>query len=720
MQESVPSIYDTNAPRLIGRGYFPTIVGPGSKAPHRYVPSRRCYELQMGWSTRTEPILSPQPDAGIGVRCGAGLVALDYDDDEAALIISPSFPDSPVNKTGQKAWTGFYRADFSVPSEAVFDGNGNKVLEILSDGRHTVMPPSIHPDTKQPYRYTNGHALHDIPLSELPLLPRNYREIILAHGYTFGKTKVEEKPAATAEVDGDQFAEINALALANRSSWVPALGLYKCKRTVGHGGPYVAVATWRGSTTGKAPEEREPNLKIHRSGIKDFGDGRTYSPIDLVMAARGVSLADAYLWLEEHLQSKPEVKVDWDKLSADEPKAADPPKEEVKRSDDNEKPRDFSKYVGQACRFGDPLPASLPMLVPFFVPAAKVLGYLGAQWGAFKTFLIADEGVGVATGTTWAGQKVANPGFVLHIELENSEMLLRSMAAATARSVSGDLPIIFSEHMPPTIIRNGRMNNEWIDWCDGIGDYVRINAKGFGVPPRLVTLDAQNRFAGFRDEQSSAEGNVVINGLLYLIKKVNCGVQVADHLGKDASAGLRGTSVKHDGPYYILNCGETAKSDLTETRYLSVMKMKGGRIGIAAPFHMQEIDIEATQKVMNEDGEVVGTETGVHKTLTIRWHNKLVNVDQVRREEKDELTEAQEIALSVLSQLIGQQGEPLPEECEAGGLFGVPIEAWRDGVLGVENTPIARARFSRTAKILRKEGQIKMKKKWAWICLPEA
>jgi hypothetical protein len=238
--------------------------------------------------------------------------------------------------------------------------------------------------------------------------------------------------------------------------------------------------------------------------------------------------------------------------------------------------RDFSKYVGQACRFGDPLPASLPMLVPFFVPAAKVLGYLGAQWGAFKTFLIADEGVGVATGTTWAGQKIANPGFVLHIELENSEMLLRSMAAAAARKVSGDLPIIFSEHMPPTIIRNGRVNPEWIDWCDGIGDYVRINAKGFGVPPRLVTLDAQNRFAGFRDEQSAAEGNVVINGLLYLVKKVDCGVQVADHLGKDASAGLRGTSVKHDGPYYILNCGETAKSDLTDTRYLSVMKMKGG------------------------------------------------------------------------------------------------------------------------------------------------
>ena len=51
--------------------------------------------------------MTPQPGAGIGVRTGNGLVAFDYDDDEAALSISPHFPESPVNKAGQTAWTGF-------------------------------------------------------------------------------------------------------------------------------------------------------------------------------------------------------------------------------------------------------------------------------------------------------------------------------------------------------------------------------------------------------------------------------------------------------------------------------------------------------------------------------------------------------------------------------------------------------------------------------------
>ena len=130
MQDSSPSIYDILAPRLNARGYFPVIIGPGSKAPHRYIPSRGCFELQMGWSKRAEPIMTPQPGAGIGVRCGSGLVALDYDDDEAALSISPHFPESPVNKAGQKAWTGFYSADFPVPSENVYDGNGRQVMQI--------------------------------------------------------------------------------------------------------------------------------------------------------------------------------------------------------------------------------------------------------------------------------------------------------------------------------------------------------------------------------------------------------------------------------------------------------------------------------------------------------------------------------------------------------------------------------------------------------------
>jgi hypothetical protein len=61
------------------------------------------------------------------------------------------------------------------------------------------------------------------------------------------------------------------------------------------------VAQWREGTTGKKLEERDLNLKISSRGIKDFGDDRGYSPIDLAMAAKGCDLKGAVAWLDEKL-----------------------------------------------------------------------------------------------------------------------------------------------------------------------------------------------------------------------------------------------------------------------------------------------------------------------------------------------------------------------------------------------------------------------------------
>jgi hypothetical protein len=314
-----PSIYDTNAPLLTRGGYFPTVVAPGTKVPSRYVPSLGEYQPLSHWQIRKEPISTPQPGAGIGVRCGDGLVAIDFDDEDAALEISEAFDPSSVNKVGKRGWTSCYRADFPVPSADVFDKDGVLVLQILSAGKHTVIPPSIHPDTKQPYRYTNGHSLQDTPLSELPPFPRDYRERIEALGYSFGKQKPEKPPKDLTETpdSDDPFRALNDAALANRPAWVPALNLYKCKRNVGFNGPYTCVASWRPSTKGHKLEDRAPNLKIHKSGIVDFGDGRTYTPLDLVMAAKGWPLSRAFEWLEAHVSPKPEVDVDFDKIAQD-------------------------------------------------------------------------------------------------------------------------------------------------------------------------------------------------------------------------------------------------------------------------------------------------------------------------------------------------------------------------------------------------------------------
>src|SRR5262249_50793054 len=255
-------MYDENAALLVQRGYYPLPTAPvdfkPAKAPVQWIPSLGRFSLLTGWNTRASPILTPQPGANIGVRCGGGLVAFDYDDEEAALAICEAFDPSPVNKAGQRAWTPFYRADFDVPSEDFFDGKGRKVLQGLSTGRQTVIPPSIHPDTKEPYRWTNGKSLYDTALTELPLLPRDYRERILALGYTAKRTPepVEKVDPDTGEITsgpGDgRCAELNDVAIRNLSAWVPKLKIYRCRRRVGRTASYEGVAQWREATTGQA------------------------------------------------------------------------------------------------------------------------------------------------------------------------------------------------------------------------------------------------------------------------------------------------------------------------------------------------------------------------------------------------------------------------------------------------------------------------------------
>src|SRR5262249_18515640 len=153
------------------------------KAPVRFVPELGKFVLYKYWSLDQAPVSSPQPGAGIGIRCGDnGIIGLDFDDDDAALIISDVLPEPLVCKVGERGWTAFYQADFHVPSENFYDPNGRLVMQVLGRGRQTVIPPSIHPDTKKPYYWPNGRSLFDTLPNEHTLLPRDYRELILKLG----------------------------------------------------------------------------------------------------------------------------------------------------------------------------------------------------------------------------------------------------------------------------------------------------------------------------------------------------------------------------------------------------------------------------------------------------------------------------------------------------------------------------------------------------------
>jgi hypothetical protein len=734
------NIYDDNVRKLIEQGYYALPISPAgfkpSKSPVRWIPSFNEFRLLQGWNTRPTPILEPQPGAGIGVRCGGGLVALDYDDEEAALAISEAFDPSPVNKAGQRAWTPFYRADFDVPSEDFFDANGRKVLQILSTGRQTVIPPSIHPDTGEPYRWTNGKSLYDTALTELPLLPRDYRERILGLGYAPARVAPEPaKPegietSIPSENDDRPCRELNELALKNLAGWVPDLDLYGCRRRVGRYANYEAVATWRESTTGRSKEERDPNLRISSLGIKDFGDGRGYSPLDLVIAARACSLADAFEWLEERVSAKkPDIEIDWEKIAKGEdvavsdakdapPIAPEDAPETVKAEAKSKKPESL---VGEFWFPTDPAPTRPEMLIEHLIPDVCRYGILRGQMGAMKTFLLNSLAVAIASGAgSFAGQQASRRGLVLQGEFDGSYSEARLWAAMDAAGVDRDQPVALFKKLPPPILAGKRLNPEWRKWKAEFKDRVHGAEDRFGLPLTLLTMDPVNRFGGFDDENSSSEGNIFGKEMDALCEEFKCTTLVSDHLGKDADKGTRGTSTKEQNAFYVLDAGETAKA-IDETRLLKIVRIKEDASGVGVNFHIEPVEVEYDYRTA--DGALARTK---RTKLVPHWDSEIAPISRLVATggKSDELSGEDQLALTKLVEIINKKGVELPSECEApAGTNGIQSEEW---FMWLSRAKLIQAKRGNTRMVfgklvtrLQNKKLIRLLDGWVWIPLPE-
>jgi hypothetical protein len=409
---------------------------------------------------------------------GRGVVGLDIDTDDPEMkaAIKSVVPESLVGKRGNRGETRFY-CDPPGRRSRKFKINDKVVCELLAVGSQSVLPPSTHPITGKPYEWIDGFELLDIePQRDLPRLPDDIEDRIKGALGPFGYVP-EPEPAKPNDPDdtphtGDDnqapHRQLNDFARANLQGWVPELGLERWRRKTGRYLAYEAVATWRPSTQGRSTKDRDYNLSItSKSKIRDFGDGRFYTPLDLVMAARTLNLSDAFAWLDDKLgwsAGGPEIVIPgpWegsDKNARTEEHAA---QENEARQEEGIKGRPVPPAsLGKAWHYGEPAPAPLPMLVPHLLPQ-KGFGYLGGQWGTFKTFILNDLAVAVASEGKFGGQQAAARGAVVQIELEGSQGELRVQAAAAMREVAGqNLPIVHLSVEPPTIMINGRPNPAW-------------------------------------------------------------------------------------------------------------------------------------------------------------------------------------------------------------------------------------------------------------------
>lgn len=304
---------------LFENGYNPIPIMPNSKLPGQF--SDDSWKAYKGWNnfctTRPSQLQinywAKWPNAGVGVACGLGLICIDIDFEPAMDALLEMLPHSNVQKKGKKGISLFFRGNTDVIHSRNFRTPERVgLVDLLSEGKQTVLPPSIHPDTGEPYYWWTDDTLMDVRLNELTELPDDIAnrigEVLKAYGYEPQAERRHEpvlgeaRCSDTSQTALSIYRQANDDAMENFDCWVPKLYLYKHRRKAGG---FEAVATWRQSCSGRPRELRRRNLSIDRRGIKDFGTDETYTPVDLVMKALEIDKSAALNWLLGKLPQEP-------------------------------------------------------------------------------------------------------------------------------------------------------------------------------------------------------------------------------------------------------------------------------------------------------------------------------------------------------------------------------------------------------------------------------
>lgn len=149
---------------------------PGEKRPGEYVKGE--WRGMQGWERYAERFPTEielehwtnWPLTSLGVLTGelSRLIAVDFDNrEDIHAEILKLIPDSPIKKRGAKGFTAFYQ--YSGEENKKWSLEGETIVEILSNGRQTLIPPSIHP-TGEEYQWLQEETLDNYDLNSLPVL----------------------------------------------------------------------------------------------------------------------------------------------------------------------------------------------------------------------------------------------------------------------------------------------------------------------------------------------------------------------------------------------------------------------------------------------------------------------------------------------------------------------------------------------------------------------
>lgn len=443
--------------------------------------------------------LATQPEANIGLRMPAGVVALDVDEHDErhgaatiAVLEAELGPLPPTFVCSARPWPAGHRY-YRVPEHVeLVDSAGPNVDVIQRHHRYAVVWPSTHPETGSVYQWCDPDGVLCAPPApeDLPELPAAWVDKL--------RTDRPAQPAPAQEPAGPTFSAPDptgpAAIVARHRAELPGgrhdatvRAVAALARAASRGQPGALAAFDAVREQFRTAVEREP-------GGRGPGDWQREW---VRMVAGAEQLVHRTPDEPEHLEAAGGVAglVDWSELWAS--------------------PEPGEDFIAR----------------PLLARGRSHAVYAGAKSG--KSLLMLDVAAALAAGRSVLGQAPAPPVCVLYLDFEMTAADLRERLDSMGYGPADDLSR-FAYYLLPTLPP--------LDTPAGGAKLAELVERH---RPELVVVDTTGRaVAGPENDADTIRGFYRHSGSM--LKRAGCTVVRLDHAGKDAERGQRGTSAKVD------------------------------------------------------------------------------------------------------------------------------------------------------------------------------
>ena len=164
------------APDWWARNYSVIPLEPNTKRPVHWLKQWPSYCTTLPSMATREQWHGSSAHCGIGLCLGTEIVpgfriiGIDVDQDRLVRVTTNILGGNVSAKRGAKGLTLFalLKAESKIKSTSINDHKKRGGIDLLSIGKMTVLPPSIHPKTGQPYTWVSASLL-DINFRDLPV-----------------------------------------------------------------------------------------------------------------------------------------------------------------------------------------------------------------------------------------------------------------------------------------------------------------------------------------------------------------------------------------------------------------------------------------------------------------------------------------------------------------------------------------------------------------------